>query len=44
MSLPTVARGDDVQMQLSSELPTHPIYYNSPAGIFWVQLGAAQPH
>lgn len=43
MALPTVARGEAVEVVLSTEVSTRPIYYNSPEGIFWVQLGASQP-
>lgn len=41
MSLPTVARGSDVEMLLPGYLPSARMYFDSAPGKFWVKITAA---
>jgi hypothetical protein len=43
MSLPTVARGHDVELLLPHEVPTQPLAFTSPAGGFRVRIIMGRP-
>lgn len=43
MSLPTVARGHDVELMLPHTFPPHRMLFNSEQGKFWVKVVVAQP-
>lgn len=43
MSLPTVARGHDVELIAPGGVPTARMFFNSQCGRFWFKLSAARP-
>jgi CheY-specific phosphatase CheX len=43
MSLPTVARGHDIQLLLPHDVPCERVSFVSPAGEFWLKVAMARP-